>query len=156
MTLSTIDKSLLLATYYRGGHPDDESWTSNTDQILTLSLYYTGEFTGDECAARFVNKGYVGCLYDGDGELIDEIERRYLILIELLKTHPDLIEGGGNFELPADPTYTACRLAPAGFEIVPIVIDLFPEKPDFPNWPDKRRFPEECPPWENSSEPPTN
>jgi len=143
MTLSTIDKSLLLATYYRGGHRGDRAWTSNSDQILTLSLYYTGDITAEECAARFVNRGYVGCLYDADGELRDEIESRYLILIALLKTHPELIEGGGNFEFPADPTYTACRLTPAGFEVIPIAIERFPEKPDFPNWPDNRTWPEE-------------
>ena len=43
MPLSLIEKSLLLAAYFRGGNQADDVWTSNSDQILTLSLFYTGD-----------------------------------------------------------------------------------------------------------------
>ncbi|WP_166831254.1 hypothetical protein [Thalassoroseus pseudoceratinae] len=141
MNLSCIDKSLLLAAFFRGNTRDQDRWTSSSDQVLTLSLFYTGDITSDECQYRFSNRGYVGGLYDDDGELHPQIDSRYQNLIDLLRVQPHLIEGGGNLETPAYPTYTACRLTDDGIRLVPDIIDLFPRKPDFPNWPDRRTYP---------------
>ena len=141
MTLSAIDKSLLLATYFRGNILDQDRWTSSSDQVLTLSLFYTGDMTSEECQARLANRGYVGGLYDDDGELHPQIESRYHILMDLLREQPELIEGCGNFETPADPTYTACRLTELGITFIPNLIDSFPRKPHFANWPDRRTYP---------------
>lgn len=138
MPLSTVEKSLLVAAYFRGGSEADRVWTSNSDQIITLSLFYTGDISAAECANRFSVPGYVQRLYDEDGELSEQIEARYRVLIDLLREHPELIKGGGNFETPAHPTYTACRLTPAGLEECERLIHSFPHKPSFPNWPDKR------------------
>ena len=140
MDLSLIDKSLLLAAFFRGNTPDQEHWTSSSDQILTLSLFYTADITSDECQSRFSNCGYVGGLYDDDGELHPEVTSRYQHLIDLLLKQPQLIEGGGDFETPAYPTYTACWLTDDGTRLIPDIIDLFPHKPDFSNWPDRRTY----------------
>jgi hypothetical protein len=78
--------------------------------------------------------------YHDDGELRDEIRLRYQKLIELIRSHPDLIRGAGNLDHPAHPTYTACRLTPAGDKLIPSLIVLFPAKPEFRNRPDKREF----------------
>lgn len=141
MQLSRVDSSLILATYFRGMR-DGERWISSCDQIVTLSLFYTGDLSAAECADRFVKRSYVGGLYDDDGELKAEIADRYRELIKLVQKHPDLIEGGGDFKRPAYPTYTACRLTPRGIDLVPAIIDEFPPKPDFPNWPDRRNVPQ--------------
>ena len=142
MNLSNIDKSLLLATFFRGNTPDQERWTSNSDQILTLSLFYTGDINSDECETRFSRRGYVGGLYGDDGELCPEFDSRYEHLMELLRTQPELIEGGGDFGTPAEPAFTSCRLTDEGIRLIPDIIDLFPRKPVFPNWPDRRAYPD--------------
>lgn len=140
MPISAVEKSLLVAAYFRGGSSDDSHWTSNSDQIVTLSLFYTGDISSEDCAHRFSQRRYVGRLYDEDGQLTEEIATRYQFLINLLREHPELIEGGGDFETPAHPTYTACRLTDAGRDLAAMLIPSFPQKPEFPNWPDKRTF----------------
>lgn len=150
MGLTRIEESLVLATYFRGGSQDDHAWTSNTDQILTLSLFYTDDIASTDCAERFSKRSYVQKLYDETadlnehpwGKLTDEIEGRYRILINLLRSHPELIEGGGNFDTPAHPTFTACRLTDAGLRLAETLEEQFPKKPDFPHWPDQRTMPE--------------
>lgn len=141
MNLSVIDKSLLLAAFFRGNTREQERWTSNSDQVVTLSLFYTGDISSDECQSRFSNPGYLSGLCDDTGELHPQIETRYQHLIELLRTQPRLIEGGGDFDMPVWPTYTACRLTDEGLRLIPEVIDLFPHKPEFPNWQDQRTYP---------------
>lgn len=138
MSLSSIDESLLLAAYFRGNTLDQQGWTSSSDQVVTLSLFYTGDITSDECECRFSTKGYVGGLYDENGKVHPRITARYRHLIELLRKRPELIEGGGDFTTPAEPTYTACRLTHEGVGLVPHIIEAFPAKPDFSNWPDRR------------------
>jgi hypothetical protein len=151
MPLTSVEEALVLAAYFRGGSQEDRVWTSNTDQILTLSLFYTGDISFADCVSRFANRSYIQKLYDQDaelteedswGKLTEEIESRYKVLINLLHEHPELIEGGGNFQHPAHPTYTACRLTHAGLLLAEGLNSSFPRKPDFPNWPDKRRMPE--------------
>ena len=139
--LSRIGQSLVLATYFRGGSQNQHHWTSNSDQIITISLFYTHDISYDECADRFSNRNYIKCLYDSSGELTHQIEQRYGSLIELLSDNPELIEGGGNFDTPAHPTYTACRLTDAGIQLALSLAGEFPAKPDFPTWPDKRTLP---------------
>lgn len=142
MLLDRIEESLLLAAWFRGGDPTDGTlFVSNADQIVTLSLFYTGDITADECAHRFSVRSYLLDLYDSEGELSAEITVRDRALIQLLKSRPDLIEGGGDWTTPCYPTYRACRLTVAGRELVQDVIQRFPAKPDFPNWPDKRPSP---------------
>lgn len=149
MELTAIEESLVLAAYYRGGSQDDQVWTSNTDQILTLSLYFTGDINDTDCVERFSMRSYVQKLYDEAaspeehpwGKLTDDLDCRYHTLINLLKSCPDLIEGRGNFEAPAFPTYTSCRLTDAGLKLAQNIVAQFPKKPDFPNWPDKRTMP---------------
>jgi hypothetical protein len=131
----------LVAAFFRGGGPNDHVWTSNSDQILTLSLFYTGEISSEECAERFSQKSYMGKLYDVDGELTTPVRARYRSLMKLLGERPELIEGGGNFETPADPTYTSCRLTHAGLRRACLLSASLRPKPDFPNWPDKRTIP---------------
>ena len=102
------------------------------------------------CATRFSRRGCINGLYDRDvpddgregPPLRREIEDRYRDLIDLIGRAPDLIQGGGNLSLPADPTYTACRLTPDGVRLVATIIDSFPPKPDFRDWPDRRTYPE--------------
>ncbi len=142
MSLTLVEESLVLATYFRGGRQDDCAWTSNTDQILTLSLFYTGDISSVDCAGRFSKRPYIQNLYDDDGKLIGEIKARYAILIDLLKQHSELIVGGGDFETPAYPTYTACRLTYEGLRLSASLVKSFPRKPNFPNWPDKRTMPD--------------
>lgn len=147
--LTRIEKSLILATFFRGGSLDQRGWSSSSDEILTLSLFYTGDISEADCVERFSNRGYVGRLYqevdvesrDESPELTDEIRDRYRVLIKLLLTHPELIEGGGDFEYPAHPTFTACRLTEDGFTLAEELVGVFPQKPDFANWPDKRVMP---------------
>lgn len=55
MSLSQTQKSLLVAAYYRGGHPG-ELGGANCDQVVTLSLYYTRGISFEECAERFSQK----------------------------------------------------------------------------------------------------
>lgn len=150
MQLTQIEEALVLAAYFRGGRQDDRVWTSNSDQILTLSLFYTGDITCSECEERFLKRSYMQKLYvdtadpieNPSGELADEIKDRFRILISLLQGHPELIEGGGDFDTPADPTFTACRLTEAGLQLAESLKTHFPSKPDFPNWPDRRTMPE--------------
>lgn len=139
MSLSPIEESVLVAAYYRGGDdPDTQVWGSNSDQVLTLSLFYTGDIAADDCIERFSRRSYVGSLYDEDGELTELIASRYRVLLSLLQTHPELIEGEGDLKLPADPTYTSCRLTWLGRTFACDLIPSFPMKPHFHNWPDNR------------------
>lgn len=142
MHLTSIEKSLILAVFFRGGSPDDETWTSNTDQILTLSLFYSGEMTSEECVRRFARRSGLQKLYTAEGGLTEEIANCYQVLIQLLHRHPQLIEGGGNFTLPAHPTFTSCRLTKEGFLLAASLINTFPQKPEFPDWPDQRTMTE--------------
>ena len=141
MTLSATDQSLLLAAYFRGNTLDQNHWTSSADQVLTLSLFYTGDITADECQARFAKRSYVVGLRNDDGTLHSLIVARYKSLTALFRSQPHLIEGAGDFDRPADPKFTACRLTNEGIRYIPQIIDQFPCKPDFPNWPDRRAFP---------------
>lgn len=141
MELTTTEKSIVLAAYFRGMAEEADCWTSNCDQVVTLSLFYTGDLSFDECARRFSVRSYVLSLYRKDGKLKKVIEARYRILIRMLGEHPELIEGGGDFETPAYPTFTACRLKDAGVKLATSLINQFLQKPDFSNWPDKRAVP---------------
>jgi len=47
MPLTSVEYSLLVGAYFRGG------WTSNSDQIVTLSLFYTGDVSFAECESVF-------------------------------------------------------------------------------------------------------
>ena len=138
MNLSDIDNSLLLAAFFRGNTHEQDRWTSCSDQVVTLSLFYTGNISSGECESRFSERSYVGGLYDDNGDLQPEIESRYNELIELIRQYPALIEGGGDFDTPAYPTYTACRLTDRAIKLVPDLLATFPRKPEFPNWPDRR------------------
>lgn len=141
MPLLPIEKTLVVAAYFRGMTQEDSVWISNSDQIVTLSLFYTGDISSEECLNRFSCRSYIGRLYQSDGKLNDAIATRYAILVELLQKYPELIQGGGNWQTPADPTYTSCRLTVAGLEMACELIPMLPAKPEFPNWPDKRTFP---------------
>lgn len=132
-----IEESLLVAALYRGGRPDDRGWTSNSDQVVTLSLFYSEDISAEECAARFFHERYVGGLYRPNGELNDQVAARYRVLIDLIGQRPDLIAGGGDLISPADPTFTACRLTVAGRELARSLVPTFRQKPEFPNWPDR-------------------
>jgi hypothetical protein len=139
--LKHIEQSLLVAAYFRGGTREEQIPRSNSDQIVVLSLFYTGEISFTECAERFASK-FWRRLYQDDGEhLIPMIESRYHELLALLLQHPELIEGFGNLETPADPTYTSCRLTGDGVAAARRLIPRLPTKPDFPDWPDNRTFP---------------
>lgn len=139
--MKRIHDAIILAAFFRGGDPATFGWISNCDQVVTLSLFYTGDISTGECIDRFAVKSYVGGLYQDGGELHPMISDRYKLLIDLLKSHQHLIQGGGDFELPADPTYTSCRLTREGDQAAFAVVNNFPAKPDFPNWPDKRTLP---------------
>jgi hypothetical protein len=142
MELTPIEQSLLLATYFRCGSREQRGWTANTSQILTLSLFYTGEICRNDCIARFSNRPYLSRVYDAAGEVAPEIEARYNALLDLLRKRPDLLESNGiNFDQPAEPPYTACRLTPDGLRLAVTIAPVFPSKPDFPTWPDQRALP---------------
>ena len=114
MSLTQIEEAILVAAYYRGKAPSEQVWSSNSDQVLTLSLFYTGDISHNACASRFEHRPYLRCVYDDDGRLNEQLKHRYRVLIDLIQQHPDLINGGGDFKAPADPTYTACGLTDAG------------------------------------------
>jgi hypothetical protein len=141
MNVSNIQSSLLLAAFFRGMRGDEPRWYANCDQVVTLSLFYTGDLSFNECQQRFEYRSYVGGLYDDEGDLKPELMSRYIELIALVKLHPELIEGGGNLELPTYPTYTSCRLTPEGVALAITLAPMFPLKPEFPNWPDNRDLP---------------
>ncbi|MEI6234036.1 MAG: hypothetical protein WCT04_13355 [Planctomycetota bacterium] len=42
MPLTIEEKSILLAAFFRGGSEKDSYWSSNCNQVVTLSLFYTG------------------------------------------------------------------------------------------------------------------
>lgn len=138
MALSQTGKSLLVAAYFRGGSPDDQGWGSNCDQVITLSLFYTGDISFEECSERFSQRRYVGGLYQNGGELDKSVKRRYRALLKLLRRWPEFIEGAGDLKRPADPTYTSCRLTVAGQKLALMFMPEFRRKPEFPNWPDRR------------------
>lgn len=142
MPISKAKKALLVAAYFRGGNSDDRLWASNCDQVVTLSLFYTGHISFEECAERFSRRSYVGGLYQQSGKLDSSVRVRYRSLIRMLRKLPSLIEGGGNLKLPADPTYTSCRLTAAGEKLALKFLPEFRRKPDFPNWPDRRQAPQ--------------
>lgn len=50
MTLSTVEQTLLLAAYLRGMPPERYGWISCCDQVVVLSLFYTGDISFEECA----------------------------------------------------------------------------------------------------------
>lgn len=135
MPLDRIDESLLLAAWFRGGRSAHHGWTSNADQILVLSLFYTGDISFEECAGRFSRHLDVTYSYDRDPE---EFVRRDQQLVVLVASRSDLLEKGGDWATPCYPKFRACGLTPAGLELAGTRIDRFPTKPDFPNWPDKR------------------
>lgn len=137
-SLTLIEQSLLVATFFRGELLDTEIWTSNSDQIIVLSLYCTSDISVEDCLKRFDRRSSVAGLYDANGNLVEAIARRYAILIDLVKRQPSLIQGRGNLNRPADPTYTSCRLTTEGIVYAQSVFRLFPEHPHFPNWPDRR------------------
>jgi hypothetical protein len=141
MPLTRIEEAILVAAFFRGGIQSEQVWSSNSDQVLALSLFYTGDISHDECASRFENRPYLRCVYDENGELNSQIKHRYSVLLDLIQKHPELIEGGGNLKAPADPTYTACRLTDAGCQLARTLVSSFPKKPEFPNWPDRRAVP---------------
>jgi hypothetical protein len=143
MSLSRIDESLLLAAWFRGGEPGgNDGGAANTDQVLALSLFYTGDISGEECTRWFSQRGYVRELFELPFESLTTVATaRDQALIELLKARSDLIVGHGDWKTPCFPTFRACGLTAAGAELAPILIDRFPAKPDFPNWPDKRPSP---------------
>lgn len=138
VNLSFVEESLILAAYFRGNLPDDDRWISSCDQVVTLSLFYTGEITEAECSRRFQKRGCLSGLYAGDGQLHPEIKLRYDALLGMLRDYSDLIQGGGDTKRPADPTFTACRLTDKGVSIAASVHGQFMNKPHFPDWPDRR------------------
>ena len=138
MTLSRIEEAILVAAYFRGKDPSVQVWSSNCDQVVTLSLFYTGDISHDDCKSRFETRSYLRGVYDDNGQLNEQIRHRYELLITLIQRHPDLIEGGGNLKDRADPTYTACGLTDAGCQLTRTLVSSFPKKPEFPNWPDRR------------------
>ena len=138
MPLTRIDNAILVAAFFRGKDPSAQSWSSNSDQVLTLSLFYTGDLSYDDCASRFDHRPYLRSVYNEDGKLNEQIDGRYKVLINLIAQRPDLIEGGGDLRTPADPTYTACGLTEAGVELARTLKTTFPNKPEFPNWPDRQ------------------
>lgn len=139
--LSHSEDSLLLATFYRVFPPQKE-WTSCSDQIVTLSLFFTGDISSEDCASRFATPAYLRGLYDENDDLCAEIRERYLELVQLVRTRADLIEGGGNFDPRVEPTYTACRLTDTGIRRVAQRVVDFPVQPFFPRWPDERSIDE--------------
>lgn len=138
MPLTRIEDAILVAAYFRGRDPSAQIWSSNSDQVLTLSLFYTGDISYDDCASRFDHRPYIRSVYDEDGKLNEQIHGRYKILIHLIEQRPDLIEGGGDLRTPADPTYTACGLTFVGCQLARTLKTTFPQKPEFPNWPDRQ------------------
>ena len=141
MTLSRVQQAVLLAAYFRGGDPDEGVWSSSCDQVVMLSLFYSGDISASECMDRFSERPHLGGLYQNDGKLVRGIARRYRMLIKLLRSHPHLIKGAGNLKSPAHPTYTACGLTPEGQQLALSLVKTFPAKPEFPDWPDKRTLP---------------
>jgi len=134
--------SLLAAAYYRGLLPTETIGSSCSDQVVTLSLFYTGDLSADDCAARFANRPHLVGVYVGHGKLDPLIKARYGELIRLIRDFPRLIEGCGDLNRPADPTYTGCRLTEPGCALAEAIIPSLPPKPEFPNWPDRRAAPQ--------------
>jgi hypothetical protein len=132
----------LVAAYYRSGIQDQCVWTSNPDQVVTLSFFYTGELSSEECVERFSQYGHVSGLYNEIGELNELIDARYSALIELLRKHPELIEGADDLGSPENLLFASCILTEAGVELASSLIPTFRQKPEFWHWPDRRRFPE--------------
>ncbi len=138
MPLTRIEEAILAAAYFRGREPSENVWASNSDQVLTLSLFYTEDISFEDCASRFEQRPHLRRTYDDDGQLNEQIRHRYEVLLDLIQRRPDLIEGGGNLTDPADPSYTACGLTDAGCQMARALLPSFPQKPEFPNWPDRR------------------
>lgn len=147
MQLSLVQESIILAAYFRGGSNDDYVWRSNSDQILTLSLFYTGDISAEDCEDRFAEFGYVKKLYVEEStptsdeecrKLAEGIDARYRVLIQMIRENSDLIQGAGNLDLPSDPTFTSCKLTDAGYSLALTLGGMFPLKPEFENWPDRR------------------
>jgi hypothetical protein len=147
-SLTIVDHALLAAAYFRGLLTTETIGGSCSDQVVTLSLFYTGDLSADDCAARFERRSYVAGMYVNGpkraaGPKLDpRIEARYRELIRLIHDHPGLIEGCGDLRRPADPTYTGCRLTEDGCGLAAAIIPTLPPKPEFPNWPDRRPVPQ--------------
>lgn len=142
MPLSPVEKALLVAAYYRSGSQDGCVWTSNPDQIVTLSLFYTGELSSEECVERFSEFGGVGGLYNESGELNEPVATRCMELIELLQKHPELIGGADDLGSPPSLIIANCLPTEAGLQLASSLIPTFRQKPEFWHWPDRRKFPE--------------
>lgn len=142
--MDAIDQSLLLAAYFRGNLLSDDRWISCNDQVVALSLFCTGDISQDECCEAFARRSgtYGWSLCANQLDLRSDVNSRYRRLIELTQKRVDLIEGGGDLVQPAWPTFTACRLTVAGEAEALSAVELYPSKPDFPNWPDRRTLPE--------------
>jgi hypothetical protein len=138
MGFTRAQESLLLAAFHRGNSADCQRWSSCNDQVVTLSLFFTGDISAADCENRFAVPGCVGSLYDAQGLLLPDISDRYADLITLIHMHPTVIQGAGDFESHADPTFTACRLTVAGDELIPDIAQNFPLHPDFASWPNRR------------------
>lgn len=139
--LTLVEESLLLAAFYRGNLLDDSFNRACCDQVITLSLFYTGDISNQDCIERFKKRSYVMLFWKDGNEnngLETTLSGRYSKLIELIDQHPDLIEGFGNLHSPANPCYTACRLTQTGIGVAKASFNRFEVKPDFPNWPDRR------------------
>lgn len=74
--LDRIEQSLLVAAYFRGQRDLDETWHASANQIVTLSLFYTGDISSDDCVERFATRSYMKRIYE-QGELREEIALRY-------------------------------------------------------------------------------
>ena len=136
LSLSPTQQSFLVAAWFRGC-AEQTRWLSNADQIVALSLYYTGDITFEDCTRRFSTRGHVPN-YDENGDLLIEVRDRYRALLDFVSQHSELLEARGDIQTPADPAFTSCHLTALGLSLASELIVRFPKKPEFPHWPDKR------------------
>ena len=89
---------------------------ANCNRILRQALLWAGLWTEQ-------------MEYDERHDIANEVvEDWYRILIAMTHQTPaPLLEGAGNLELPAFPTYTACGLTSKGKEIAEKLFTEFPE-----------------------------
>lgn len=135
MELTRVEQALFAAAYFRARFPGDRF--ANNAHIIVLSMFYTGEVSHQDCENWFSVYATTRLLYDLNGEIDAGVRQRYGVLIALTKKYPELLEGGGNLVLPADPSFTACNLSLAGEEVAKKLVSQFPEKPKYSR-PDKR------------------
>ena len=144
MKYSKEQKALILAAYYRGGDIADNPVRACTDQVIVLSNYFTETISLDDTLHSLQHKGHVTGIHDDEGELLPLNEKRYYILIDLVRQDPDVVEGLGNWgnevkELPpSDVHFNSVRLKEKGLEIAKTYKDEFPPVPNFPEWPNRR------------------